>query len=112
MSPKRLHELKLAADWLGVCVTLSAILLSFIRSWDWVALLLASMGLAMTCVGNIISQIAHRLNEQTAIEREAIIEQMTFDLGEAQEAVNDPHLQRLVSEERMRYEVEHQDDGR
>ncbi|MGD0259298.1 MAG: hypothetical protein ABSD29_05665 [Verrucomicrobiota bacterium] len=126
MTKKNLHTLKSATTWGGVVITFSGILVNLASGGSWQGNSLSFAGLVITCCGHWIAGALakHQAAERDADEQrfedleyrfrtsEEERDSMSEFLNRAGVFDNPNTLKRIIREERLRYDVEHQDDGR
>jgi hypothetical protein len=124
MTKPRLHIFKSITTWAGVVVTFCGIVLGVASGGSLWSGCLALFGLLLTCCGHWISsalakhQAAERAADQERFdELEGRFEDSKSEMESMSDFLNkagvfdDPHtLKRVIREDRMRYDEEHQDD--
>ena len=115
MTKERLQAFKRITTLSGVVVTFSGIILSVATGGSWWSGSLSFFGLLLTCSGHWISAALdrHKAAERAADEeRFSEMESMSELLNEAGVFDRPASLKRMIREHEMRYDEEHQDDGR
>jgi len=126
MTKERLKFIKSVTTWSGVLVTLSGIVLNLASGGSWQGNSLSLVGLLITCCGHWVAnalakhQAADRDADETRFEEleyrlkesESERESMSEFLNKAGVFDNPNTLKRIIRDERLRYEEEHQDDGK